>query len=577
MTDDLATAAPPGRPGDHPAGDEPATTLAAALHRSLARSGGVAGILLAATPAVAFVVADALGGLTWAFIALAVAAPVTFGVRLARRESLRGALVGLAVAGVCAVIAAVSGEARAFFLLPTLIPAVMGVLFLGSVLVRRPVAGVLFNRLAGGPADWRDHARLLRIYTVSTLAGVAFHALNLGLRGVAYLANQPAVLAALGVAAAPVFAVLAAVTLVAARRAISASPATSPATDAGPARHAARPLVTTPGGTMRRTPDITVPSLAGQRVVVTGASDGIGLGIATRLAASGAEVVLPVRNPRKGEAAIATVREQVRDADVSLRELDLSSLASVAALGATLREEGRPIHVLINNAGVMTPPDRQTTADGFELQFGTNHLGHVALVAHLLPLLRAGRARVTSQISVAARSGPIRWDDLNSERAYDGMRAYSQSKIALGLFALELDRRSRANGWGITSNLSHPGIAPTSLLAPRAELGRDRPTRGRRVIAALSARGILVGTPESAGFPALYAATSPEARAGLFYGPGGPGNLGGAPAEQKLYRPLRSTEDAERIWQVSAELTQVAFGDDVTTAAVGGPRVLRQR
>jgi NAD(P)-dependent dehydrogenase (short-subunit alcohol dehydrogenase family) len=313
---------------------------------------------------------------------------------------------------------------------------------------------------------------------------------------------------------------------------------------------------------MPRTPDITVPNLAGRRAVVTGASDGIGLGIARRLAAAGAEVVLPVRNPSKGEAAVAAIREQVRDATVSLRTLDLSSLASVAALGAALREEDRPIHVLINNAGVMTPPDRQTTADGFELQFGTNHLGHVALVAHLLPLLRAGRARVTSQVSIAARSGSIDWDDLDAERSYDGMRAYSQSKIAFGLFALELERRSRAGGWGITSNLSHPGVAPSNLLAPRTELGRDRATRGRRIIGALSARGILVGTTESAGLPALYAATSPQARGGVFYGPGGFGNLGGAPAEQALYRPLRSAEDAERMWRVSEGLTNVAFGDD---------------
>jgi NAD(P)-dependent dehydrogenase (short-subunit alcohol dehydrogenase family) len=306
---------------------------------------------------------------------------------------------------------------------------------------------------------------------------------------------------------------------------------------------------------MPRTPDITVPDLTGRRAVVTGASDGVGLGIAGRLAAAGAEVVLPVRNARKGETAIATIRERAPRATVSLRELDLSSLASVAALGATLRDENRPIHILINNAGVMTPPDRRTTADGFELQFGTNHLGHVALVAHLLPLLRAGRARVTSQISIAARSGVINWDDLNWERSYDGMRAYSQSKIAFGLFALELDRRSRAHGWGITSNLSHPGIAPTNLLAPRAELGREQAARGRRLIGALSARGILVGTAESAGLPALYAATSPESQGGHFYGPGGIGNLGGAPAEQRLYRPLRSTEDAERLWTVSEELT----------------------
>ena len=323
---------------------------------------------------------------------------------------------------------------------------------------------------------------------------------------------------------------------------------------------------------MSRTPDITVPDLTGRRAVVTGASDGIGLGIATRLAAAGAEVVLPVRNPRKGQAAIAAIREQAPGATVSLRELDLSSLASVATLGATLRDEGRPIHLLINNAGVMTPPERRTTVDGFELQFGTNHLGHVALVAHLLPLLHAGRARVTSQLSVAARSGRINWDDLQWQNSYaGGMAAYSQSKIAFGLFALELDRRSHAEGWGITSNISHPGIAPTSLLAPRAELGRDQPTRGRRFIGALSARGILVGTPDSAGLPALYAATSPQARGGHFYGPGGLGNLGGAPAEQRLYRPLRSTDDAERVWQVSQELTGVPLSDAAPAAADGAP------
>jgi hypothetical protein len=198
-----------------------ATTLPTAMRDALARSGGVVGILLAAAPAAAFVVADALGGLGWAFVALAVAAPVTFGVQLARREPLRGALVGLAVAGVCAGLAAFSGEARAFFLIPTLLPAVLGVLFLGSALLRRPVTGSLFNRLVGGPADWRRHARLLRVYTLTTLAGAVLHALNLAGRGVAYLADQPAVLAVLGVAAVPAFAALAAVTVVAARRAVS--------------------------------------------------------------------------------------------------------------------------------------------------------------------------------------------------------------------------------------------------------------------------------------------------------------------------------------------------------------------
>ncbi|NEB75564.1 SDR family NAD(P)-dependent oxidoreductase [Streptomyces sp. SID14478] len=305
--------------------------------------------------------------------------------------------------------------------------------------------------------------------------------------------------------------------------------------------------------------DLTVPDLSGKRAVITGASDGIGLGIATRIAAAGAELLLPVRNPRKGEAALATIRRAVPEADVSLRELDLSSLASVEALGKTLREEGQPIHLLINNAGVMTPPERQTTADGFELQFGTNHLGHVALAAHLLPLLRSGRARVTSQVSIAADQGAINWDDLNWERSYDGRKAYSQSKIALGLFGLELDRRSRAHGWGITSNLSHPGVAPTNLLAARPEVGRAKDTMGVRVIRALSARGVLVGTVRSAQLPALYAATSPEAQPGAFYGPRGFRNLGGPPGAQKLYSRLRGTEEAGRVWRVSEELTGVSF------------------
>jgi NAD(P)-dependent dehydrogenase (short-subunit alcohol dehydrogenase family) len=305
--------------------------------------------------------------------------------------------------------------------------------------------------------------------------------------------------------------------------------------------------------------DIDVPDLVGRRALVTGASDGMGLGIAERLAAAGAEVILPVRNPRKGEAAITLIRQRVPAAQVSLRTLDLSSLESVAALGDTLREEGDPIHILVNNAGVMTPPGRQVTADGFELQFGTNHLGHFALVAHLLPLLQAGRARVTSQISIAARRGDVNWDDLNWERSYHGQRAYIQSKIAFGLFGLELDRRSRAEEWGITSTLSHPGVAPTNLLAARPELDRDEDTRAVRLIRALSARGILIGTVETATLPALMAATDPAAEGGMMYGPRGLGQLGGPPAEQPLYPPLRSTDDATRIWAISERLTQTAF------------------
>jgi NAD(P)-dependent dehydrogenase (short-subunit alcohol dehydrogenase family) len=306
----------------------------------------------------------------------------------------------------------------------------------------------------------------------------------------------------------------------------------------------------------RRPIDIPVPDLGGVRAVVTGASDGVGLVLARRLAAAGAEVVMPVRNPAKGAAAAERVRAVVPDARLLLRELDLSSLASVAALGAAMREEGRPVHLLVNNAGVMTPPARQTTADGFELQWGTNHLGHFALVAQLLPLLRAGRARVVHQVSVAAARGSVSWDDLDRERRYDGMAAYRQSKIAVGLFGLELSRRSEAGGWGVTSLLSHPGVAPTNLLAARPEVGREHALGGRRVIEVMSRLGVGAGTVESAALPALLAATVDAAPGDArLFSPRGPGRTSGAPAPQRLYRPLRDPAAARRLWEVSEELT----------------------
>jgi NAD(P)-dependent dehydrogenase (short-subunit alcohol dehydrogenase family) len=307
-----------------------------------------------------------------------------------------------------------------------------------------------------------------------------------------------------------------------------------------------------------RTYDLTLPDLTGKRALVTGASDGMGLGIAASLAGAGAEVLVPVRNRAKGEAAVSTIRSQVPGARLVLHDLDLSSLASVAALGEALVAEGEPIHLMINNAGVMTPPERQTTADGHELQLGTNHLGHFALTGRLLPLLRAGRARVTSQASVAARRGTINWDDLDWERSYDGMGAYRQSKIACGLFGLELSRRSAAAGWGITSNVSHPGVAPTNLLAARPEVGRADDTTGVKVIRWLSAHGLLVGTVESAKLPALMAVTTGED--GGYYGPQWPGNAGGPPGPQKLWPPLRRDDDAARLWDVSEELTGVTLG-----------------
>lgn len=308
--------------------------------------------------------------------------------------------------------------------------------------------------------------------------------------------------------------------------------------------------------------ELDLPDLTGRRALVTGASDGIGLRIALRLARAGAEVVLPVRNRAKGDAAADRIRAAAPRARVNLHDLDLASLGSVAALGERLRSEGKPLHLLVNNAGLMSPPSRQLTTDGFEAQWGTNHLGHVALTSVLLPLLREGRGRVVSQISVAAARGRIRWDDLNAERSYDAMASYRQSKIALGLFARQLEHESTARGWGITSVLSHPGVAPTSLLAARPELARPADTREVRLIRWMSERGLLVGTADSAALPALYAATSPRAHGGRLYSPSGPGRVGGAPAEQRLYRPLRDDEAARRVWDVSQTLTGTTFPTD---------------
>ncbi|MCP9270595.1 SDR family oxidoreductase [Mycolicibacterium arenosum] len=305
--------------------------------------------------------------------------------------------------------------------------------------------------------------------------------------------------------------------------------------------------------------EVDVPELTGRLAVVTGGSDGIGLGLARRLAAAGAEVVLPVRNAEKGRAAVDTIRGTVPGARVSTRRMDLSSLQSVAHLAGELVAEGRPIHLLINNAGVMNPPQRQTTADGFELQWGTNHLAHFALTAQLLPLLQAGGARVTTQSSIAARSNAINWADTDFEQSYDVGRAYSQSKIANLMFGLELDRRSRRAGWGITSNVAHPGVTATNLLAAQPQMGRSSDTVAVRVIRFTSRLGVLTQTVDRGLLPALYAAVHPESEGGKFYGPRGFQHLTGAPALQDVYAPASDPADAARLWELSERLVGVRF------------------
>ncbi|BCY09514.1 SDR family oxidoreductase [Actinoplanes sp. L3-i22] len=283
--------------------------------------------------------------------------------------------------------------------------------------------------------------------------------------------------------------------------------------------------------------------LTGRLAVVTGASDGIGRELATHLAHAGADLVLPVRNPAKGEAAAALIRRANPTAKIRLERLDLADLASVTAFADALLGEGRPLDLLVNNAGVMLPPQRQVTVDGFELQFGTNVLGHAALTLRLLPLLRAAHGRVTTLTSAAAKHARIDWDDLSAERKYRGTRAYGRSKLLNLLFALELDRREAA----VSSNAAHPGTTLTNLY--RTTPGPLRAITGR--FAQSPARGVL---------PPLMAATAPDA-GGRLYGPDGFGEFTGGPTELAVYRSARRPGDGERLWRVLHQLTGIGAGE----------------
>jgi NAD(P)-dependent dehydrogenase (short-subunit alcohol dehydrogenase family) len=307
----------------------------------------------------------------------------------------------------------------------------------------------------------------------------------------------------------------------------------------------------------------TVPDLSGKLVIITGANSGLGFGLARRLSAAGADVVMAIRNRAKGEKAIEEIRSTVPDAKLSIKPLDLSSLASVAALGEQLNAEGRPINILINNAGVMTPPERDTTAEGFELQFGSNHLGHFALTGHLLPLLRAADgARVVSLSSLAARqSGKIHFDDPQFEKSYAPMPAYGQSKLAVLMFARELDKRSRAAGWGIMSNAAHPGLTKTNLQIAGPSHGRENPALMERLYK-MSWRftPFLWQEVDEGILPALYAAAAPQAEGGAFYGPRGFYELaGGGVALAKVPANARNDEDSRRLWELSEQLTGVSY------------------
>jgi NAD(P)-dependent dehydrogenase (short-subunit alcohol dehydrogenase family) len=311
----------------------------------------------------------------------------------------------------------------------------------------------------------------------------------------------------------------------------------------------------------RTTHFLDVPDLTGKRAVVTGANSGLGFGLTKRLAAAGAEVTMAIRNREKGEAAAAQIRAEVSDARLPIRIIDLSSLASVAAFADGLLEDGHPVDILINNAGLMMPPKRETTSDGFELQFGANYLGHFALTAQLLPLLRrATTSRVISLSSIYAHRGYLTWDDLQSERSYRPGRAYGLSKLAMLMFAREFNRRSAAGGWGILSAAAHPGATITNLQVTGPM--RGRPEDG--IVARLNRLQYrvpgLYQNIDQGILPALFAATSPDAVGGGYYGPNGVLELtGGTSAAARVPKRATPEADARRLWSVSEELTGMAF------------------
>jgi NAD(P)-dependent dehydrogenase (short-subunit alcohol dehydrogenase family) len=298
-----------------------------------------------------------------------------------------------------------------------------------------------------------------------------------------------------------------------------------------------------------------IPSQDGKTAIITGATGGLGFETALALAGAGATVMLTGRNDAKGRDAIEKIRGQFPSANISYETLDLASLASVAEFAARVAATHASLDLLINNAGVMALPKRQTTAHGFEMQFGTNYLGHYALAARLLPWLRRGHLpRVVNLSSMAHRTGRIDFDHLQGAQSYSPWKAYCQSKLAMLMFALELQRRSDAAGWGLMSNAAHPGFARTGLIA-----NGPGESGWQYALSKLLARHISHSAAAGA-LPTLFAATSLKAEAAGYYGPNGFYEMKGSPVPAKIMPRAKDAAVAARLWDVSAALTGVSFG-----------------
>jgi NAD(P)-dependent dehydrogenase (short-subunit alcohol dehydrogenase family) len=295
----------------------------------------------------------------------------------------------------------------------------------------------------------------------------------------------------------------------------------------------------------------TVPQQNGRRFIVTGANSGTGREAARRLALAGAEVVLAVRSLEKGEEAKAAILREAPDATLEVRHLDLADLASVREFAAGVVADGRPLDVLVNNAGVMIPPKRFETADGFELQFGTNFIGPYVLTNLLLPVLvRTPGSRVATMSSMVANFGTIDFEDLSwVTRRYSASRAYAQSKLADLMLGRHLAVVAKEKGWDLLSTIAHPGYTRTNLQTAGRNLARaasDQLPPVRRTF--LPSQDAEIGAE-----PLLFAATSPDAQQGSYYGPSRFGVVG--PTHQaKIPRSGRSLEVAARLWDVAQKL-----------------------
>lgn len=296
-----------------------------------------------------------------------------------------------------------------------------------------------------------------------------------------------------------------------------------------------------------------VPSQEGKTFVVTGANSGLGLETVKVLAQKGARVVMACRDPQRAQGAADEVRAQTPSAKLELESLDLASLASVEAFAT--KHGGRVLDGLINNAGIMAIP-RRTTADGFEMQLGTNHLGHFALSLRLLPALeRAAAPRLVNVASTAHKMGTMRFDDLMGEKAYDAWGAYGQSKLANLLFTYELARKLAAAGKKTITAAAHPGYAATNLQGVGAKM------TGSKLNAWFMSMGnALMAQPQDRGaLPQLYAATAPEVKSGEYFGPDGFMEMKGSPRKCDSNAKSKDEASARELWAVSEKLTSVQF------------------